>query len=257
VDELLKGQLVEQQFAGRQQQLTFSADDILTEAVGSEEELKARVTAISEKFQRARAAALENTRLYLSMVEDLDVYVATSMRTREHFRKMAGFCEDVFAHPDLADLHVRYFDPTMSAAEGHVDKGLIECLMVDAAKLLVYYVGKDFEAAMALSRGKPVIFFCEDEHKEHMCRDVHPLMRLIHFDTGVAVGAMVTTTVDSVAKLIAGVLTNGLEYKLSKTEMGSLHLRERITDSLVRLQTHDKLLQETFWNYYHRRGVLD
>lgn len=136
-------------------------------------------------------------------------------------------------------------------------------LMVDAAKILVYYagdresLGKDFEAAMALSRGKPVIFFCEDEQKERMYRDVHPLMRLVHFDTGVPVGAMVTTTVDSVGSLIAGILSNRLEYQLSKTAMGSLHLRERLTDSLVRLQTRDKLLQETFWNYYHHRGVLD
>ncbi len=52
--------------------------------------------------------------------------------------------------------------------------------MVDAAKILVYYagdresLGKDFEAAMALSRGKPVIVYCEDEEKERLYRDVHP-----------------------------------------------------------------------------------
>jgi hypothetical protein len=263
VDELLKGRFIAQTFPGRQQQFTFSADDILTKTIASEEELKSSLRSISDKFQRARAGALQNTRLYLSMVEELDVYVATSMRTREHFRKMAGFCEQVFADAELVALNTRYFDPTMSAAEGHVDKGLIECLMVDAAKILVYYagdresLGKDFEAAMALSRGKPVIVFCEDEEKERMYRDVHPLMRLIHFDTGVAVGALVTTEVDAVADLIARILTNRLEYRLTKTPMGSLHLCERLTDSLVRLQTHDKLLQETFWNYYHRRGVLE
>jgi hypothetical protein len=47
-----------------------------------------------------------------------------------------------------------------------------------------------------------------------------------------------------------------MEYELSKTLLGFLHLKERLTGSLVRLQTHDKLLQETFWNYYHHRGVL-
>jgi hypothetical protein len=127
----------------------------------------------------------------------------------------------------------------------------------------VYYagdresLGKDFEAAMALSRGKPVIFYCEDERTEHLYRDVHPLLRLVEFDTGLAVGGIVTSTAESVGRLIGRVLTNRMEYDLSKTRVGSLHLTERLTDSLFRLQTHDKLLQETFWNYYHRRGVLD
>jgi hypothetical protein len=263
VDELLRGKFIEDKFPGRQQQFTFSADDILQEQVGSEEELKSRLAPISQRFHRARGAALENTRLYLSMVEGLDVYVATSMRTREHFRRMATFCEEVFSQSELKSLHIRYFDPTMSAAEGHVDKGLIECLMVDAAKILVYYagdresLGKDFEAAMALSRGKPVIVYCDDEEKEHLYRDVHPLMRLIEFDTGVPVGAMVTNNIESVGTLIRRLLDNNMEYDLSKTALGSLHLTERLTGSLVRLQTHDKLLQETFWNYYHRRGVLE
>ena len=36
-------------------------------------------------FQYARQAALKNTTKYLSVVNELDVYVATSMRTREDF----------------------------------------------------------------------------------------------------------------------------------------------------------------------------
>src|SRR5207247_1011702 len=85
VDDLLNGQFVKENFPGRQQQFTFSADDILKDVVATEDELKSRLKPIAEKFQRARVAALENTKLYLSMVEDLDVYVATSMRTRDNF----------------------------------------------------------------------------------------------------------------------------------------------------------------------------
>lgn len=137
VDELIQGRFLAENFQGTQQQLQLSADDIINDVVGDEAELEARVAELEVKFARARTAALDNTRRYLSMVEDLDVYVATSMRTRGHFRKMASFCDDVFGHPDLADLNLRYFDPTLSAAEGHIDKGLIECLMVDAASTLV------------------------------------------------------------------------------------------------------------------------
>lgn len=262
VDELIQGQFVRESFKGAQQQFNLSADDIIHDVVADEEELAAKVAALEKKFNGARSAALTNTRLYLSMVEDLDVYVATSMRTRDHFRRMASFCQEIFCHSDVADLTLRYFDPTLSAAEGHIDKGLIECLMVDAAKALVYFagdretLGKDFEAAMALSRGKPVIFFCDDAEKERMYRDVHPLTRLIEFDTGVAIGAVVATSVDTVRELLNRLFRNKMVYRLVKTDTGALHLNEDLTGCLVRLQTHDRLLQETFWNYYHRRGIM-
>ena len=54
---------------------------------------------------------------------------------------VAAFCEQVFAHQNLDGLHLRHFDPTTSAATGHEDKGLIECLMVKCAKVLVYCAG--------------------------------------------------------------------------------------------------------------------
>src|SRR6267378_1742599 len=105
-------------------------------------------------------------------------------------------------------LNLRYFDPTLSAARGHEDKGLIECLMVKCAKALVWCagigesLGKDFEAAMALSLGKPVIFYCDEEQRGRFYREVHPLSRLIEFETGVAVGAMVTDNLGEVSDLI-------------------------------------------------------
>ena len=42
----------------------------------------------------------------------------------------------------MSDLNLRYFDPTLSAALGH-EEGLIECLMVKCAKILVYCAGKN------------------------------------------------------------------------------------------------------------------
>src|SRR5262249_31522321 len=152
-------------------QLAFSADAILDETVASEEEVEQRYNKTAAKFLDARDRALQNTRYYLSMVSDLDVYVATSMRTRKDFREMADACEAIFGTARLRELNLRYFDPTMSAASGHEDKGLIECLMVKCAKVLVYCAGekesygKDAEAAMALSLGKPVIFYCSERQR--------------------------------------------------------------------------------------------
>src|SRR3984957_1667531 len=191
------------------------------------------------------------------MLGDLDVYVATSMRTRQDFRNMADTCERIFADNRLKDMNLRYFDPTLSAATGHEDKGLIECLMVKCARVLVYSAGekesygKDAEAAMALSLGKPVVFYCDHEKRSRFYRDVHPLCRLIEFDTGIAVGAMVTDSVEEVTELLYRLFENKMEYVLEQPRKGHLRLKEKLTKSVVRLQTSDRMLAETFWNHYH------
>jgi hypothetical protein len=259
IKDLLDGHFDAGRNIERQQEFIFSADDVLNDNVSTEKELEAKVEGVAQKFIRARTAALTNTRFYLSMVGDLDVYVATSMRSRKDFREMANTCEQIFADKRLASLQLRYFDPTMSAAGGHEDKGLIECLMVKCAKVLVYCAGerdsygKDAEAAMALSLGKPVIFYCDQEQKRRFFRDVHPLSRLIEFQTGVAVGAMATDSLDQVSELLCRIFENRMEYDLEQPKPNYLRLKERLTDSVVRLQTNDPMLTETFWNHYHNK----
>jgi len=256
VRDLLDGTYVKQKYPQTKEMWLFSADDMLDQEVKNEADLEARYSIVAREFQNARNAALENTRLYLSMVNDLDVYVATSMRTRADFRKMAEDCDAIFSDDKLLGLHLRYFDPTLSAAEGHQDKGLIECLMVKCAKVLVYCAGlkesygKDAEAAMALSLGKPVIFYCDEEQKRRFFRDVHPLSRLINFENGVAVGAMVADKIGTVIDLLNRTFENTMEYALEQPKPGYLQLVERLTGSVVRLQTNNKLLTEAFWNYY-------
>lgn len=266
IRRLLESDFVETEFGEEQAQLVFSARDILDQVVGTREDLERLYKNLAKKFSRVRSVAFANTDLYLSMVGDLDVYVATSMRTPEDFSKMAVFCDSVFSHDNLADLELRYFDPTLSAAGGHEDKGLIECLMVKCARVLVYCAGeresfgKDAEAAMALSLGKPVIFYCTETQKEMLYREVHPLTRLIEFGTGVAVGAMVVKDTDEVAELLWRLFNNGMKYALDHTreeganEPGYLRLMEELSGSAIRLQTSDALLTETFWNHYHDRG---
>jgi hypothetical protein len=129
---------------------------------------------------------------------------------------------------------------------------------VKCAKLLVYCAGekesygKDAEAAMALSLGKPVIFYCDQEQRRRFYQEVHPLSRLIEFETGVVVGAMVTDNLQDVSELISRIFENRMVYYLQQSRPGFLRLREKLTDSVVRLQTNDQLLTETFWNHYHK-----
>ena len=260
IRRLLEGDIVVKNYEARQQEFIFSADDVLDEMIESEEDLETKYQMVAEKFFKTREAALKNTRFYLSMVGDLDVYVATSMRSRQDFREMAAVCENIFSDQRLKELQLRYFDPTLSAAAGHEDKGLIECLMVKCARVLVYCAGdresygKDVEAAMALSLGKPVIFYCDRSQRKRFYRDVHPLSRLIDFETGVAVGAMVTDSLDEVSELLYRIFENKMEYELEQPKKDYLRLKEKLTGSVVRLQTNDLMLSETFWNYYRDRG---
>jgi hypothetical protein len=257
--ELLKRYIVT---PSNEEQLLLSYDDISAEKISSEIDVKSRFDEVAKKFLDARARAIQNTEYYLSMVNDLDVYVATSMRSRKNFRDMADACEKIFGDSRLARLHLRFFDPTLSAARGHEDKGLIECLMVKCAKVLVYCegekesYGKDAEAAMALSLGKPVIFFCDHGKKTNFYREIHPLARLIDFRSGVAVGAIVSDDVLQVSELIYRIFTNRMQYRLEHhpTRPGFLKLVEELTGSVVRLQTDDELLTKTFWNNYHNRA---
>ena len=257
VKDLLEGAYEKGEFVERQLQFTLSADEFLEEIVTQETDLRQRIDRVSTAFDRARSVALANTEAYLSMVGDLDTYVATSMRSRDDFRFMADFCDQIFSHADLQSFRLRHFDPTLSAADHHEDKGLIECLMVKCTKVLILYAGrgdsygKDAEAAMALSLGKPVIIYADQEYRSRFFRDIHPLSRLIDFNTGVAIGAMVATCPEEVVELLRRIFSNELEYELAQTYPGYLVLKEKTTGSVVRLQTSNALLRETFWNHYH------
>ncbi len=240
-------------------QLGFFEDETNTYEVDSVKDAKEKARDLANRFWGAHQKALSNTDRYLSLCNDLDVYVATSMRIKKNFIEMANFCESVFAMLKERGLTLRYFDPTISAAKSHEDKGLIECLMVKSARILVYSsgdrdsYGKDAEAAMALSLGKPTIFYCPEEFKKNkFFRDVHPLSRLVNFQTGVAGGVVVCTTDKEVADTLERIVENKMQYDLIQKENlpGYYLLKEHFTQSVVRVQTNNTLLSTAFWNHY-------
>jgi hypothetical protein len=232
-------------------------------AIRTREEVIAAYSGQWAAFRNARVKALDNTKLYLSICNDLDVYVATSMRSRQDFRDMASTCDRIFGSTHLKQYNLRYFDPTLSAAEHHEDKGIIECLMVKTAKVILYFaqhkesLGKVSEYAMGLSLGKPVIILCppDERGKEiyHFYQTQHPLTRLVVFKTGLVNGAMITTDVNDVVQLLNRVFSNQMEYDLTKKAGTDAYylLKERLTQSTVRIVTDNRLLTETFWNNYH------
>jgi hypothetical protein len=246
-----------------QQQLFELMFEDAPKTLTTEDEVVALYAGQWKMFQRARTHALRNTKIYLSICNDLDVYVATSMRTREDFREMATTCHRIFEAPALGNYNVRYFDPTLSAAEHHEDKGIIECLMVKTAKVVLYFaqhkesLGKVSEYAMALTLGKPVIILCPDDTRGRelysFYRESHPLTRLVEFKTGIVNGAMVTCKVDEVATLLDRIFTSSMEYDLHRKDGTDSYylLRERLTQTTVRVVTDNRLLTEAFWNNWH------
>jgi len=261
--------------AKKNKEVEYTMEDEITTTefietiITSEEQIDQIVTPLYNRFLNARRSALNNTKLYLSLMNDLDVYVATSMRSKDDFIKMAKNCFDIFHEPKIKEMKLRYFDPTISAAEGHDDKGLIECLMVQCAKVLIYSsgdkdsYGKDAEAAMALSSGKPVIFYCPDDIRYNVSKNIHPLTKLIDFKTGVANGAMIAKNIQEVNECLNRIFNNNMQYILtcekveiegsnSRVTKSYFKLKDIQTNSTVRVQTSDLFLANSFWNYFHR-----
>jgi len=233
------------------------------ETIDTEEEVVAIYSGQYETFKSARRKALLNTKLYLSIINDLDIYIATSMRIREDFREVATMSERIFKSDKLSNLNLRFFDPTLSAANHHEDKGLIECLMVKKSKALLYFaqhkesLGKVSEYAMALSLGKPVIIICPEDKRGKELHDFylnkHPLLRLVEFNSGVVNGSIITNSIDIVIELIYRLFNNEMEFKIEKKENREAYylLKEILTGSTYRIITDDRMLTEAFWNYYN------
>jgi len=240
--------------------------DYFANLVSAPGEVEQLVATVADRWRKVYEMALANTNSYLSLCPELDVYVATSMRSPEDFRETGRVCENIFNSEQLRDLHLRWFNPTISACAGHEDKGLIECLMVALARAVLYFAGtgstwgKDAEAAMALSRGTPVIILCPDTESGHrtatVFRDVHPLSRLTDVRLGVAVGAIVTTDESQVPVLLRRLFSSTMEYHLERRASGGFVVREGVSGSTVRTVTADRMIRETFWNYYGKNYAM-
>ncbi|HYH95387.1 helix-turn-helix transcriptional regulator [Hyalangium sp.] len=116
------------------------------------------------RIEESQELGLRNLAAYLTEPY-MDVYIATSMREFADFISVNNFVENLFANPEVAHLHLRYFNPTQSWISDRVAKGLVEALMLKRARLTVCMAqksdtfGKDSEASVALGQGKPVIVY--------------------------------------------------------------------------------------------------
>lgn len=116
------------------------------------------------RMEQTQQTGLRNLSRYLA-ADHMDVYVATSMRTRADYVSVSRFSKLLFAHEKIRPLKLRYFNPTQSWIDDRVAKGLVEALMLKRASVTIYLAqkadsfGKDSEASVALGQGKPVIVY--------------------------------------------------------------------------------------------------
>lgn len=59
-----------------------------------------------------------------------------------------------------------------------------------------------------------------------------------------------TGQIDQVIEIVRRTFANEMEYELKQGKPGHFQLKEKLTQSIVRIQTADPLLREAFWNYY-------
>lgn len=127
---------------------------------------------LEQRRQEVVKQALVNQTAYLAS-DHLDVYVATSMRAKHEFIAISRTIRKIFEDPEVANLKLRWFDPTQAYCANRVDKGLAEALMLKRASCTIYLaqesdtLGKDSELASTLAQGKPVIAFIPDVTDEY------------------------------------------------------------------------------------------
>lgn len=277
------------------------------------------------RMNAVMAAGKRNHESYLAS-DHLDVYVATSMRRPQEYVAVSKLTQEIFSHPALTALKLRWFDPTQAYCPHRIDKGLSEALMLRRATCTIYLVqesdtlGKDSELASTLAQGKPVIAFvplvdeayvdeilagadgekrkriileqlrllnpglawvdgdvrrwlidpaswdeaaagallihemqAHYDRRAETLKEHHPLGIQVDLESGVANGVLVVRTVDQCAQLVKRIMTNSLEFTVETIQEDGqeyLLLRERISNSVYRVMTGDRMLTNAFWNYY-------
>ncbi|HEV7332380.1 MAG TPA: hypothetical protein VGN63_15185 [Flavisolibacter sp.] len=114
--------------------------------------------------------------------------------------------------------------------------------MVDADASLDYGMQKLYEVVQS-----------KYESRARTLKDTHPLGIQVNLETGVANGVIVTRDIGECAKLVRNVLLGQLEFKVveeTRADIPYVFLREALTDSVYRVSSGEKLLANTFWNYY-------
>lgn len=97
------------------------------------------------------------------------------------------------------------------------------------------------------------------DRRADILKESHPLGIQVNLATGVANGVLVVRNARDCAELIRRVVTRSLEFRVERKQIDEprtgekreyLLLIESISDSIYRVVTGDRLLTNSFWNFY-------
>ena len=83
--------------------------------------------------------------------------------------------------------------------------------------------------------------------------DTHPLGIQVNLISGVANGVLVVRDEAECAKIIQSILLNVMQFEVETKFLRKqkyVYLREKISKSLFRVKSGDKILDNSFWNFY-------
>lgn len=243
----------------------------LQDFLDNQEEIRHQIDEFVAEVKGARLDGHKNLEQYINVADDMDVYVATSMRDDRDYREMKVFTDAVFGRADVARLNLRYFDPTQAYCPNKYDKGLVECLMIRCAKVTIYCaqrqdtMGKDSELAITLGQGKPVIVYVpegpEYDQRARVFQSVHPLSLQVDQRTGNTNGIIVARNADQCANVLYALAKGELRTEARREEevdplsgQRSVYwvLREAVTGnrSVIRVISGWHHLRTAFWTAY-------
>jgi hypothetical protein len=84
-------------------------------------------------------------------------------------------------------------------------------------------------------------------------KETHPLGIQVNLISGVANGVLVVRNENDCAKLIHSIIMNDMKFEINTKVVNKekyVYLTERISKSIFRVKTGDKLLDNSFWNFY-------
>ncbi len=114
----------------------------------------------------------------------------------------------------------------------------------------------DGECPLSIDEIKTKLSIAMADHYDRRAKtlqETHPLGIQVNLDTGVANGVLVARDIEQCAELLYRVLTSRLEFNLEEKQVAGntyLLLRETISGSVFRVASGDRLLTNSFWNFY-------
>lgn len=109
---------------------------------------------------------------------------------------------------------------------------------------------KDFLHASELEEMAKKAVMDHYDKRARVLKETHPLGLQTNLSTGVANGVLVARTVENCAILVRKILLNNLGFDIEDLQDGYVHLRETTTGCIFRVMTADRLLSNSFWNFY-------